>query len=311
MKLHGREDDMKSLREKLIDLKKNKGVWNDENLIVDEMTTRRIVQRSSSTLLDNEQQQNKKLPELILISGISGTGKSALVMKGMFCLCVFTPFQLPYLISFFIFLIKHSIGIKEPATKLGVTFVSGKFDLNNSSMPLSAFVTAMAQLTKIVISGDMIHNIQADINDTYNQEDSVLLIRALPGCEELFPLYNDLLSDEEDDEKELASKYQYRTLSLVGKEAIARLQYAIRGLLRIMCIHLDGVVLFIDDLQVSIFAFVGGYFVHGSPHLTFPPSNIKQWSDTATLDLLQSISLDSDIPSLLVVGAYRQDEVPE
>ena len=271
MKLHGREDDMKSLREKLIDLKKNKGVWNDENLIVDEMTTRRIVQRSSSTLLDNEQQQNKKLPELIFISGISGTGKSALVMKGMFCLCVFTPFQLPYLISFFNFLIKHSTGIKEPATKLGVTFVSGKFDLNNSSMPLSAFVTAMAQLTKIVISGDMIHNIQADINDTYNQEDSVLLIRALPGCEELFPLYNDLLSDDgENTDKEMASKYQYRTLSLVGKEAIARLQYAIRGLLRIMCIHLNGVVLFIDDLQVRALCLMWGVFCScAHPHLTF------------------------------------------
>lgn len=89
MKLHGREEDMASLRSKLIDLKKNKEVWNDENLIVDEMTKRRIVQRDSSTLLDNEQQQNKKLPELILISGISGTGKSALVMKGKLLLWVF------------------------------------------------------------------------------------------------------------------------------------------------------------------------------------------------------------------------------
>ena len=175
----------------------------------------------------------------------------------------------------------HStIGIKEPSTKLGVTFVSGKFDLNNSSMPLSAFVTAMAQLTKIVISGDMIHNIQADINDTYNQEDSVLLIRALPGCEELFPLYNDLLSDD-GESAEMASKYQYRTLSLVGKEAIARLQYAIRGLLRIMCIHLNGVVLFIDDLQVRYFCFRWGYLRHITvqclTHIFIPflPSNIK------------------------------------
>jgi len=84
MKLHGREEDMAVLRNKLIDMKKAKEVWNDENLVADEMTTRRIVQRSSSTLLDNEQQQNKKLPELILISGISGTGKSSLVMKGKF-----------------------------------------------------------------------------------------------------------------------------------------------------------------------------------------------------------------------------------
>jgi len=183
-------------------------------------------------------------------------------------------------------------------------------------MPLSAFVTAMAQLTKIVISGDMIHNIQADINDAYNQEDSVLLIRALPGCEELFPLYNDLLSDD-GESAEMASKYQYRTLSLVGKEAIARLQYAIRGLLRIMCIHLNGVVLFIDDLQVRDLCFRWGYFVHitvqcvTNMFIPFCRLPIKQWSDTGTLDLLQSISLDSDIPSLLVVGAYRQDEVPE
>ena len=36
-----------------------------------------------------------------------------------------------------------------------------------------------------------------------------------------------------------------------------------------------------------------------------------QWSDTATLDLLKSIVLDGEIPSLLIVGAYREDEVPE
>ena len=80
---------MASLRCKLIDLKKNKEVWNDENLVVDEMTKRKIV-RSSSTLLDNEQSSSsKKLPESILISGISGTGKSALVMKGKLHLVCF------------------------------------------------------------------------------------------------------------------------------------------------------------------------------------------------------------------------------
>ena len=37
----------------------------------------------------------------------------------------------------------------------------------------------------------------------------------------------------------------------------------------------------------------------------------SQWADTTTLDLLKSISLDADIPSLLMVGAYREDEVTE
>lgn len=68
----------------------------------------------------------------------------------------------------------------------------------------------------------------------------------------------------------------------MGKEAIARLHHKIKKLLQIICKHLDGLVLFIDDLQ---------------------------FSDTATIDLLQSILLDSDIASLLLVGAYRDDEV--
>jgi len=54
--------------------------------------------------------------------------------------------------------------------------------------------------------------------------------------------------------------------------------------LRIICSQFKGVVLLIDDLQ---------------------------WSDTATLDLLKSIVLDEEIPRLLIVGAYREDEVPE
>jgi len=71
---------------------------------------------------------------------------------------------------------------------------------------------------------------------------------------------------------------------LVGKESISRMHYAVRRLLKIICSQFKGVVLFIDDLQ---------------------------WSDIATLDLLKSIVLDGEIRSLLIVGAYREDEVPE
>jgi len=69
-----------------------------------------------------------------------------------------------------------------------------------------------------------------------------------------------------------------------GKESISRVHYAIRRLLKVICSYLKGMVLFIDDLQ---------------------------WSDIATLELLKSIVLDREIPSLLIVGAYREDEVPE
>ena len=213
MKLHGREDDMKVLESKLLDLKNN-----DDN--------------SSS----------KKLPELVLISGVSGTGKSALVMR----------------------------GLRDPSTKMGTAFAGGKFDLNNAALPLSAFIDATSALTKHVIEGGMGDEIQSDINATFAEEDMILLVKALPGCEALLPI-------QKDDELK-------KNRRLSGKEAVSRLQYAIRKLLKIICTNLKGAVLFIDDLQ---------------------------WADTTTLDLLKSIALDGDMPSLLMVGAYREDEVPE
>ena len=213
MKLHGREDDMKVLESKLLDLKNN-----DDN--------------SSS----------KKLPELVLISGVSGTGKSALVMR----------------------------GLRDPSTKMGTAFAGGKFDLNNAALPLSAFIDATSVLTKHVIEVGMGDEIQSDINATFAEEDMILLVKALPGCEALLPI-------QKDDELK-------KNRRLSGKEAVSRLQYAIRKLLKIICTNLKGAVLFIDDLQ---------------------------WADTTTLDLLKSIALDGDMPSLLIVGAYREDEVPE
>ena len=36
-----------------------------------------------------------------------------------------------------------------------------------------------------------------------------------------------------------------------------------------------------------------------------------KWSDSSSLDLLQQLLQDEDIPSLLLVGAYRDDEVQE
>ena len=117
----------------------------------------------------------------------------------------------------------------------------------------------------------------------------------LPGCAELLgkrKLSSLSKSSEADEEADTAALWgvcapvsRLGSLSpLAGKESISQLHYAIRRLLKIICSNLKGVILFIDDLQ---------------------------WSDTATLNLLKSIVLDGEIPSLLIVGAYREDEVPE
>ena len=62
IKLYGREVEMMTLKTKLLELKK------------------RMEEDGSKELVDT-------LPDLVLISGISGTGKSSLVMKGKFCVC--------------------------------------------------------------------------------------------------------------------------------------------------------------------------------------------------------------------------------
>ena len=231
MKLHGREEDMELLRGKLLELKKRgkEGNNNSIHTTEDEIKNTLVREGSKRRPSIHHIEQIGTLPELILISGISGTGKSALVMK----------------------------GVRDPAEKMGMTFVGGKFDLNNTSLPLSAFVDAMASLTNTIIDGDKGKKIQDDINDTFGEDDASLLIRALPGCEKLFILHKDEAG-------------HYHNKSLVGKEAISRLQYAIRSLLKIICTHLNGLVLFIDDLQVMLQAWLSSFFVYHIVYCTYP-----------------------------------------
>ena len=207
MKLHGREDEMKLLQEKLLEMRNGRDEKDDIN--------------------DNKK---RRPPEMILISGVSGVGKTALVVKGL--------------------------KLKDPSTEMGVTFTAGKFDLNQTAkIPMPAFCDAMASLTRSIMNmgGNDKGTILDEISDTFSEDDVIMLTRALPGCEPLFPLCK--LDDNDTDDH-----------NLTGKDAIARLQYAIRRLLRIICTHSKGVVFFLDDLQ---------------------------WADGASLDMFHSISLDS------------------
>ena len=89
LRLHGREDDLNFLKDELVYLKKG-----------------------------GSQQ------DAILVAGVSGVGKSALVAR----------------------------GIKNPAEKMGVAYASGKFDLNKNALPFSAFAGALSELTKHVMA---------------------------------------------------------------------------------------------------------------------------------------------------------------
>ncbi|KAL7537929.1 hypothetical protein ACHAXR_012069 [Thalassiosira sp. AJA248-18] len=225
MHLHGRDDDMQLLKNKLRAFAK---VDSKDDDAIDDDATRRL--------------------ELVLVAGVSGTGKSALVKR----------------------------GLEEPAQKKGLAFVGGKFDLNNAGLPLSAFSSAMTSLTQFIMANKNKDKIKEGIKEAMSdKKDIIHLLGIMPGCEDLFTFEGSNL--------QLGAKNAHHP-SIGGKEAVQQLQYSIRRLLKIICSNLKGVVLFIDDLQ---------------------------WSDVGTIELLKSIITDKDIPSLIVVGAYREDEVSD
>eukprot|EP00985_Skeletonema_marinoi_P023154 scaffold15186_cov80-Skeletonema_marinoi.AAC.2 len=215
---------------------------------------------------------------MILVSGTSGTGKSTLIRK----------------------------GLGDHAAKCGCIFASGKLE-DKLHSPLSAFSDAMTCLAKYIA---VEHNKMGELSsgrpsistmirkeslNEFDEEDMEQLRRVLPGCTELLGTRRHslrCLPSKADaaplvrsgSGSKLGDVKRRMSLTLAGKESIAQMHYAVRRFLKIVCSQLKGVVLFIDDLQ---------------------------WSDTETLDLLKSIVLDEEIPSLLIVGAYREDEVPE
>ena len=264
MKLHGRDDDIKLLRRKLRELAKKKDG-------------------------DEDAAAKMHVGEMILVSGTSGVGKSALIHK----------------------------GLGNHAAKSGYIIASGKFN-DRLLSPLSAFsdaITCLAKHIDIAVEDKKIATlIRNQIQIEFDREDVEQLRRVLPGCVELLggrrsslfcpPPQADaaqllrtrrhsLPSSQADaavlirsgSDSKLGNTNRWVSSTLFGKESISQMHYAVRRLLKIICSHLKGVVvLFIDDLQ---------------------------WSDVATLDLLKNIVLDGEIPGLLIVGAYREDEVPE
>lgn len=168
-------------------------------------------------------------------------------------------------------------GLEEPAKKMGLTFVEGKFCLNkHSALPLSAFSEAMSNLTQCVMDSDKVQVIQKDLKAAFQDHEIVGIVDALPGCEGLFTSggeenangqITDTGGEVQVGEKE-GRRFSIRSSFVIkrrqcsirnvkripsfgGKEAVQRLQYAICVMLKVICSNLKGLVLFIDDLQWS------------------------------------------------------------
>ena len=174
-------------------------------------------------------------PELILVSGYSGIGKSAVVNE----------------------LHKSLVSARG-------LFASGKFDLYKRDIPYATVAQAFHSLIRPLLSRP-----EAELGRWRDD-----LCRALgpngPLIVDLVPELKSIIGE------------QAPVIALPPHEGKARVQLAFRQFIGVFARPERPLALFLDDLQ---------------------------WLDAATLDFLEDLLVQQDVAHLLVVGAYRDNEV--
>ncbi|WP_228051651.1 hybrid sensor histidine kinase/response regulator [Sphaerospermopsis aphanizomenoides] len=174
-------------------------------------------------------------PELMLISGYSGIGKSALVHE-----------------------------LYQLITEKRGYFISGKFDQLHRDIPYQALVAAFQELVRQLLTETEIQLQQ--------WRDKIL--SALGG--------NGQIIIDVIPEVELIIGKQPTVLELAPTEAQNRFNLVFQNFIQVFCQQEHPLVIFLDDLQ---------------------------WTDSATLQLLQLIMTHANTKYLFLIGSYRDNEV--
>jgi len=175
------------------------------------------------------------LPELVLVSGYSGIGKSSVVNE-----------------------------LQKVLVQPRALFASGKFDLYKRDIPYVTLAQAFQGLIRFLLS---------------TSETELQSWRHAFG-EALGP--NGRLIVDLVPELKLIIGEQPPVTVLPPKDAQARFQLVFRRFIGVFARREHPLVLFLDDLQ---------------------------WLDSSTLDLLEDLLTEPDIRHLLLIGAYRDNEV--
>ncbi|MGD1940676.1 MAG: AAA family ATPase, partial [Leptolyngbyaceae cyanobacterium] len=177
----------------------------------------------------------KARSELMLVTGFSGVGKTAIISE-----------------------------VHKPITRQKGYFIQGKFDQFNRNVPFSAFVQAFRSLLGQLLgeSDTALQTWRAKILAAVGDRGQVIV--------EVIP--------------ELASIIgpQPPVPELSGSAAQNRFNALFREFVRVFTTKAHPLVIFLDDLQ---------------------------WADSASLTLLKLLMADLDTGYLLVLGAYRDNEV--
>ena len=173
--------------------------------------------------------------EMILISGYSGIGKSALVNE-----------------------------LHKPITRQRGEFISGKFDQLNRDIPYSAIAQAFQSLIRQLLSEPdvILQNWKKKILEALGDKGQIII--------DVIPEVEKIIGQQPPIEK------------LGSTESQNRFNLFFQRFLRIFCQKEHPLVIFIDDLQ---------------------------WADLPSLKLIEQLMLDTDNKYLLLIGAYRDNEV--
>lgn len=190
---------------------------------------------SGNTCNHSKSQIPNPKSELILVSGFSGIGKTAVVRE-----------------------------VHKPITQQKGYFIQGKFDQFNHNLPFSAFVQAFRSLMGQLLgeSDQALASWKAKILEAVGNNGQVL-VDVIPKLEHIIgpqPLAPDLS----------------------GSAAQNRFNLLFSKFIRVFTTKEHPLVLFLDDLQ---------------------------WVDSASLNLLKVLMNESETGYLLVLGAYRDNEV--
>ncbi|WP_427157388.1 trifunctional serine/threonine-protein kinase/ATP-binding protein/sensor histidine kinase [Aliinostoc sp. HNIBRCY26] len=184
------------------------------------------------TAFDNINQGTK---ELVLVSGYSGIGKSALVNE-----------------------------IHKPIIKNRGYFISGKFEQFQRNIPYASLIQAFQELIQQLLAE----------SETQLADWKEKLLEALgTNAQVIIDVIPEL---------ELIIGKQPEVTQLASAEAQNRFNLLFQRFINVFAQKEHPLVLFLDDLQ---------------------------WSDLASLKLIQLLATDPDIQYLLIIGAYRDNEV--
>jgi predicted ATPase/class 3 adenylate cyclase/tRNA A-37 threonylcarbamoyl transferase component Bud32 len=173
----------------------------------------------------------------LLLSGYSGSGKSALIES-----------------------------LHKPVSQKKGYFIKGKFDQISSNTPYSTFVQAFNELIQMILTGEDAYRLmwRKRIMDTMGGSIKILA-EFIPGIEELTGKLPDIPR-------------------LKGIEAQNRFNYEFARFIKTIAVKEHPLVIFIDDLQ---------------------------WADASSLSLIKIIAENRDTEYLMLIGAYRNNEVDE